>query len=1652
MLNVFSHLKKRSATATWGLLLVLFCGLAFPLPAPAEQGQGADGFRQSVELLSSYGDRSTGSAGAALAARHIRERFTALGDFRVGGVSFAVPVLERGQSVLVAGGRRIPISPLNANVISPGTVPEGEIVSPLIYVGKGTPAEFNGRRVEGAVVLMEMASGGNWRHAAALGAAALVYVDDEGSEGSRFREKVELTPMDFPRFWMPEAAALEAFGPYAAAPSGLVTDSVSLVSTASWQEAVAENLYCIIPGSDEKLAGELVMVEAFYDTEAHVAARAPGADASLSIATLLSLGQTLAAHPPKRSVLLLATAGKGRSLAGMREAMWSLRSKARDLKRSRKALTKNIDAAKAAIAGLPKLLENGDAGENPAVLAALAEEVKSEVDRISRRLMHLRVEASGAGVREEIALLTEERFLLRRLGFRKSFEELTVSERAMLGRLIPAAVAENKKVMADARLQKKRMKAAKRFRSLVKGEYELSVAFSLHLSSHGEGVGGFNQGWLYPLKPGVSRVSSYGPLDDVMRVRAAEASVKLALPGIYHDSLRPSRRRSWESYLPDRPAMGGEVTALAGYLGVTLATVHDARHAWGTPQDTVDRMDWTYAEKQRRFLCTFLGSLVGADAGMGVPAGAAGQDKARAAAGTEAEAGEGRTLEPLHDGNFPRDGFATVTGKASLVRHGELFADRPAPGTTILAYQGPARYHAMVDSMGKFYLKGVASKKLVLGKVIIEGYRFDPVTGKVVWAIDKKQTGKSAYRVKMRRRSMKTDLVMFNARQTTLFNVLEPRSFKYMTKIQLIDGRREATPGRYWYSRIDTRASLVSSIYLEPGTPLKLTLSDSLLKRKMVLTNAQKERARGTGYRVDDYPTLIHTEYKVARDMWALLSPRVENLERHGIFDERIRGLMVAGKNALAEAEGSLAAMMYDRFFEESAKSWALAARVYDHVDKVQKDVLFGVLFYVALFIPFAFCMERLLFGFTDIHRRILAFFGILFSLVFVIYKVHPAFQLAYSPTVVILAFFIMGLSFMVTLIIVLRFEEEMNRLQRRAAHLAAEEISNWKAFVAAFFLGVTNLRRRRIRTALTCTTLIILTFTVMSFTSVKATRNQSRLHFGDASPYQGLLFKRSNWMDLPEAALGTISGAFPAGAAVAPRVWLEEENRTRSVSVPIRHGDMRFEGQGVIGLSAAEPQVTGFDRILVSGRWFLPGESKAVLLPASVAERFGIDPSQPGPASVTLWGVPFKVVGIFSGKRLEQALDLDGEALTSVTFPSEAAMEVTEVEMEAIESGEEVRAFQSRYQHAGGDLTLILPSETVLAAGGHLKAVAVSPSPGADIAALAGQLVDRFGITLFSGEEAGTFLYTASDALSYSGLPNIVIPILISVFIVLNTMIGSVYERKGEIGIYTSVGLAPSHVSFIFIAEALAFAVLSVVLGYLLAQVSAGLFANTPLWAGITVNYSSTAGVAAMFLVILVVLISVIYPSKVAARIAIPDVNRSWTLPETKDGALETVLPFLMSRQEVKSLGGYLLAWFKGHQDVSHGIFSTGGVQLASCPLDMGSLGSRGGEGEGSGVPPELLHLRMKLWLAPFDFGILQQVGLRFAPSSGDGRFWEIHVRLARESGEAAAWERINKVFLREMRKQLLVWRSLDTENRTYYETQIDRQCMAEEEGVQHG
>ncbi len=454
----------------------------------------------------------------------------------------------------------------------------------------------------------------------------------------------------------------------------------------------------------------------------------------------------------------------------------------------------------------------------------------------------------------------------------------------------------------------------------------------------------------------------------------------------------------------------------------------------------------------------------------------------------------------------------------------------------------------------------------------------------------------------------------------------------------------------------------------------------------------------------------------------------------------------------------------------------------------------------------------------------------------------------------------------------------------------------------------------------------------------------------------------------------------------------------------------------------------------MTKGRWFSPRDRYAIIIPERMAQHLNLPDPNVKESYIKLWSIPFKVIGTFSGQGFDRFKDLDGEPITPAVFPDEIFQTTTEAEMEAMESGEDIKAFQSRYKHIPFDQTVVIPYKTLMSLGGTLKSVALKYKQVPLDNSATFQMVDRFGLWLFSGEKNGVFLYSASDKLDYSGLPNVLIPVLISMFIVLNTMIGSVQERKKEIAIYTSIGMAPSHVSIIFIAEALAYAVLSVVLGYILAQVVVKVFAGTALLNGLTVNYSSLGGVFAMAMVMLVVLLSSLYPSKVAASIAIPDVEKSWELAKAEGNTLDIELPFLIKHKENLSVCGYLYHLFDTHRAVSHGIFSVGRLQVKTAQNKKIIIGTD-------------FKIEFTAWLAPFDLGVMQHVGFNVISSPQFKDYMEIKMTIVRKSGEHNTWWRINKRFVNLIRKQLLIWRSMDNREKQTY-TQLIQAIAGTENG----
>ncbi|MEJ2286625.1 MAG: hypothetical protein P8X85_23880, partial [Desulfobacterales bacterium] len=107
-------------------------------------------------------------------------------------------------------------------------------------------------------------------------------------------------------------------------------------------------------------------------------------------------------------------------------------------------------------------------------------------------------------------------------------------------------------------------------------------------------------------------------------------------------------------------------------------------------------------------------------------------------------------------------------------------------------------------------------------------------------------------------------------------------------------------------------------------------------------------------------------------------------------------------------------------------------------------------------------------------------------------------------------------------------------------------------------------------------------------------------------------------------------------------------------------------------------------------------------------------------------------------------------------------------------------------------------------------------------------------------------------------------------------------------------------------------------------------------------------------------------------------------------------------------------------------------------CEIPPGATRAADDSLDGAPEDDRCMQIKSRVWLAPFDFGIMQYVEIQFKHAATEPGFLEISIRLNRESGEANAWYRINKAFLHEIRKQLLIWRSFDDQIKLEYEEMI--------------
>ena len=941
-------------------------------------------------------------------------------------------------------------------------------------------------------------------------------------------------------------------------------------------------------------------------------------------------------------------------------------------------------------------------------------------------------------------------------------------------------------------------------------------------------------------------------------------------------------------------------------------------------------------------------------------------------------------------------------------------------------------------------------------------YKLDK-DGSIIFAQDEGGQGKETYPNDLKHGGGAL-CVLFRCRPLTILEIVDSRYLTVLDTAGLL-GPENSVP-QQWGARFIANQSRVEGLTTSAAVafskhhagrgetqPIKVHMGTGLYGIKLLLTNARLERdgrpveapppdartvlgvtgdeARGAGY-IADGRVLLHPTYQVAWDMWVLNEYRLRQLDRYGISNPMLGTFPKAGddlsklrlglhdraRKALIDAKKALAARDYERFMSESRRAWGYEAKAYPDVASQADDTVKGVVFYFVLLIPFAFFMERLIIGAADIRKRI-AGFAVIFLLVFVVLRlVHPAFKLSSSPYIILLAFIILAMGVIVLFIVVSKFNEEIRKMKQAASGVQQADVGRLSASYAAVMLGISNLRKRKVRTTLTAVTLTLLTFTVLSFTSINTTLGIFRLRRNNEPAYEGGLVRDRNWRSLQSVVLDYVRSEFGGVAAIAPRSWVVSKSKKEKEFFEFAAAGGRSNVNGIVGLTPQETRVDpagGPPTMLTKGsRWFQEGDEYVCILPDDVAGRVGITPEMLAAAAgdadkhtIRMLGHQFTVIGLLDSEKFNQYRDIDDEKLTPVDTLQEAAkMDVQENPDEAAKAP--IQAFT----HIESSNTMLIPyGVAVTECGGTLRSIAVSHFDG--FRERIRRFMERVALNIFvaegRGEEGRVEVLSSIQTTGFSGVGNLFVPILIAALIVLNTMTGSVYERFHEIHIYSSVGLAPTHIAALFLAEAAVFATVGAVAGYLLGQTVAGVVLHFNVLGAITLNYSSLSTIYSSVVVMLTVFLSTLYPAKKASDMAVPDVTRRWEFPPPVGDDWTFDFPFTVGGVEILGMYAYLARFLQSYGETSIGAFYTEDVALAKAP-----------PGEAADYV-----ISARTWLAPYDLGISQDVRFEAVPT-GEHNVYAIVVRIHRISGDTLSWQRMNRGFLNVLRKQFLVWRTV--------------------------
>lgn len=1663
-------------------------------------GRGAGG----MEGARVENERLLTETGAELLHAEAKIAAALEGRWQHGSVRYPTAAFVPGEAWLEAAGARVRVYQLAPNFVEPGNLPDDGFHGRLVYVGRGGHGELRDVDLDGAFALMEFNSENRWLDAVELGASGVVFVEPEESTGMIFREaetKMSVAPVSVPRFHLPRRALAELLG------GGMElfpADGLEIrLSQAPgvWERLEVDADWLFIPAAPESLreqprrARELVHIQAFKDARSIVPELSPGASGAANLILLDRLVRHFEKHPPARPVLFSVVNDLNNALNGPQNfataAFANPGAMVEEFERltflyARQRFTADIFRREPSAPLLEYLRDAIEhiggrvmAVKDPVVdeLMMRRNNLRAEQNQLRFALTELPGGTADVPRREEAQAL-EERLrlagreadqviellgLFNRFGHRTEYDAL---DNAALERLreLFSGVAERAEKQAELlRADRRRLLDNLALRRRLSGlngaaqagpvetegallralhpELPALAAFVLELDFDTPAMGFFHRGNLrIPIGPPARAYRAMGErsvrLARLCHVVAADLAEETGVADPLRSTILGAGGLPWEAHAPRDRVFGAYSFHVFDRPALSLAGVGGMRSRVFTPDDTLQYLNRAHFQSNMAFAEALLPRLVNAPELTGTWIARPNPDPPFS-----------MELTVRQQDTFSVEIPKTLVPGALVA--GYLYQVPPLRPVRTIGEMRPWPV-MLADPAGRLTVRGNLWRE-----ASIQAFAYDPAFREVRAAIDfgdNERRFRSTLLMPARSGFAYRSLVAFEAAKTDFIGLTEPVSLQALREVAVLDGRNDTAPRHYAVSGVEATGSSkrlplaldgAASVFYHPGEPFKLRSGNTLLLNTTPADPSGAGILAGVGL-VRDAAMIS------ARDFESLATRRLDLLRGRGVVSDTADEFAGEAAVLLGELDGPDLSAAGRLRLAEIARG--LAFQAYERSVSISNDLVRAVVVLLGLVVPFCFFLMKLVTPFTDANRQLLLFMGIFALMVLGLYLVQPAFRVGDRPEVIILAFLILGLAVFVATTIMGRFNAAMAKTVDENQLADGLDGPQGRLASTAFMVGVNNMKRRRIRTTLTCVTIMLVTFTLLSVISVSQDAEPLRLRLGGDVPYTGLLFTSPGFAPIEEKQFRRLREHFEERGETLARTWTYRQDRETGVYLPyfITRADSSADGaspeisaRAVLGLETAEDGfltgLSGPQSMLPGGRWFSSNNAREIILSRRAAILLGLDPENARGETLLLAGEELELAGVLNDEMLEELQDLRGFPVLPVlgmgdTMPGETQDLTAAVDMAGGPGVSAARPLD----------VAIVPVETARSLGNtayHSLSVRYSPLPSVDPAAAGHRLfedISRFlryqsayvaagfevPVERDSGQTmgAGEYIMASATTARVGGTLKIAIPVALAATIILNTMLGAVMERRREISIYNSIGLNPTHVMFFFLAESLVFGLVGSVAGYFIGQSLSVVFSH---FMDINLNYSSLSVMLVIFLAIATVMISTLYPARLAAKAAVPSGQHRWSLPIPEGDEIHLRFPFSYDASRVPGVCAYLHEFMEQNSEASTGAFLARLAALGKVPS--------GRSDEPAQTDATAYVLAYIVAPVPFDLGINQRMEI-YADYDPEIRAHVFTVYLACLTGDRDNWLSVNQRFLEAMRKRLLAWRSLQTATQAEY------------------